>query len=127
MGGGQFGAMGGRMPQQHRQTLDAVAEAIELAGWCADQCIQEANPGMVECIRRCEDVVELGEAALALVPRQSSYGHTILQAFVQAAQACSQECRRHGASHCQECAQVLSGTIQAVQQFTGPMAQGLTR
>ena len=62
--------MGGRLPAQQRDAISDVSQAIAVCGWCADQCIQEANPHMIECIRLCEDVVELGEALLALAPPQ---------------------------------------------------------
>jgi hypothetical protein len=109
----------GRLPQQFRQSLDAVSQAVQVCGWCADQCITTADPSMIECIRTCEDVVELGETLLAITPRSSPFTPTVAQTFVQAAQACAQECGQHGASHCQECASVLEQTIPSVQQLSG--------
>lgn len=102
---------------QHEAAMDYVARAIQVCEWCADQCVQEANPNMRECIQLCEDVSELGETVLALVPRQSRYAPTILQTFDQAARACAQECSQHQAAHCQDCAEVLGQTANAVGQF----------
>lgn len=103
-------------PEQ-REAVHAIARAIQVCEWCADQCIQEADPNMVECIRLCEDVSELGESALTLVPRQSRFAGQQLDAFLQAAQACAAECGRHSHGHCQECAQVLQGTTQSVGSY----------
>ncbi len=108
---------GGTLPQQTRSALHEVAHAVQVCGWCADQCIQTADPNMIECIRLCEDVVELGETVLATAPRSSRYTAQIVQAFQQAAQECAQECGHHQASHCQECASVLPQTISATQQL----------
>lgn len=110
-------ATGTTLPQQHRMILDYVAQAVQVCGFCADQCIQEASPQMIGCIRSCEEVVELGETVMALLPRNSRYATTLLQAFQQAAQDCAQECGQHQHDHCQECATVLNQTIQTIQQY----------
>lgn len=122
----QFGGQPqqGQFPQQYRRPLHSVAQAVQVCGWCADQCIQTADPGMIECIRLCEDVVELGETVLATVPRTSRFSNEVVQTFQQAAQACAQECSRHQASHCQECASVLQQTLSEVQQLTMAGQQG---
>jgi len=111
----------GRLPQQYRQSLDAVAQAIQVCGWCADKCIESSNPNMDECIKLCEDVVEIGETLLALAPRTSRFTAELAQTFERAAQACAQECSMHSDSHCQECATVLPQTTQTVRQLS---AQG---
>jgi len=132
--GGQLGQGGGVGQQmglalqdvetrEQRIAVDDISRAIQVCGWCADQCIQSADPNMIECIRLCEDVAELGEAALALVPRNSRFLQPVLQAFEQAAQACAQECGQHSHAHCQECAQVLPQATQSVQQFVGSWGQ----
>ena len=108
---------GGTLPQQYRAPLASVAEAVEVCGWCADQCIQEADPMMIECIRLCEDVVELGETVLATVPRNSRFSNEIVATFQRAAQACAQECGRHRHAHCQECATVLGETLVTSEQL----------
>ncbi len=119
---GQMGQQGmqsgGTLPQQYRASLASVAQAIAVCGWCADQCIQSADPHMIECIRLCEDVVELGETVLATVPRSSRSTPQIVQAFQQAAQACAQECGQHEDAHCQDCASVLPEAISAASQLT---------
>jgi hypothetical protein len=124
MGGQQMGAqMPGRLSSQQRGAMTSVTQAIEVCEWCADQCIQEADPNMIECIRLCEDVAELGETVLALAPRNSYFTQPLVQTFQQALQACAQECGRHQHAHCQECAQVLSQVSQATQQLAQPPVQ----
>lgn len=114
------------MGHQSQQLADSISRAVEVCGWCADQCIQESNPQMTECIRLCHDVTEIGETALAMVPRSSRFGQSILQTFQQAVQACAQECSQHDRDHCQECARVLGDTIQTLQQGMGaPQGGGM--
>lgn len=114
----------GRLPQQYRQVLHSVAQSVQVCGWCADKCVQTANPNMIECIRMCEDVVELGETLLAIAPRSSQFTADVARTFQQAAQACAQECGKHSESHCQECASVLSQASQSVQQFSAQQQGG---
>jgi len=95
-----------------------VAQSVAVCGWCADQCITMAAPHMAECIRMCEDVVEIGEALLAVAPRSSRYTADLARTFAQAAQACAQECGQHSESHCQECASLLPEAAQSAQQLT---------
>ena len=119
--GGMQSQDAGQLPQQYRQSLDAVAQAVEVCGWCADKCVEEANPNMIECIKLCEDVVEIGETVLALGPRSSRFTAELVQTFERAAQACAQECGQHSHSHCQECATVLPQAAQIARQLS---AQG---
>lgn len=115
------------MGRQSQQLADGIARAVEVCGWCADQCVQESNPQMVECIRLCHDVTEIGETALAMLPRNSQFGQSIVQTLQQAVQACAQECGQHDRGHCQECAQVLGETLQTLQQGAGSGMQAGTQ
>lgn len=122
MGGQPGGQMGGyqlsrRLSPNERAALTSVTEAIEVCEWCADQCVQQGNPDMVECIRLCEDVSELGRTVLALLPRGSHHGQSIMQTFQQALQACANECSRHQQSHCQECSQTLQQVLHETQSL----------
>ncbi len=110
-------------PQQ-QAAIDEISWAIRVCEWCADQCVQHANPNMVECIRLCEDVSELGKTALTLIPRNSRHVQQHLQTLQQALEACAQECGRHQNVHCQECAQILPQAVQSIQQFVGSLQQG---
>lgn len=127
MGGGQQTGMRLQDVQspEERAVLDAVVHSVEVCGFCADRCIQEADPHMIECVRLCEDVVELGETVLALLPRQSRHAQPVLQTFQQAAQACAQECAQHQHAHCQDCAQALGRATSAIQRYLGQGGQGM--
>lgn len=130
----QTGTTGGQQQQQtgitldealtneQRMALEAFAAAIKTCEWCADQCLQE-GPHMMECIRRCRDVVDVASACLRLFSRNSIYQQQLGDAFITAANACAQECAQHSHSHCQECASILQQATNSVQQLTGGMAQ----
>ena len=109
-------------PQQ-RTMVNEITWAIQTCEWCAYQCIQLGNPNMTECIRLCEDVSELGETALTLIPRNSRHTQQLLQFFQQVLHACAQECGQHHHAHCQECAEVLPQAAQSIQQYVESFQQ----
>lgn len=109
-------------PQQ-RTMVNEITWAIQTCEWCAHQCIQLGDPNMAECIRLCEDVSELGETALTLIPRNSRHTQQLLQFFQQVLHACAQECGQHQHAHCQECAQVLPQAAQSIQQYAESIQQ----
>lgn len=114
---------GMRLPQETRTALDSVAQAIQVCAWCADMCTQEADPMMIDCIKLCEDVTELGETVLALAPRNSYFTQDVVRTFQEAAQACARECGQHEHAHCQECATVLEQAAEATRQLAGTGTQ----
>lgn len=101
---------------QDQAAVDTLAWAIQVCEWCADECIQLADPNMTECIRLCRDVSDLGRAALGLMPRRSRHAQQHLQTVLQAVQACAQECGHHQHTHCQECAQALGQAAATIEQ-----------
>ncbi|WP_226023346.1 four-helix bundle copper-binding protein [Halomicrobium salinisoli] len=129
--GGQTSQMGGQGMRfseietpQMREMTQTIHRAAMTCEWCADQCIESADPMMIECIRMCEDVSELAEVAETFVPRQSRFERSVLQTLQQAMQACAQECGRHSEGHCQECAEELHRATDAIQQYLSMGQQG---
>lgn len=107
---------------QDQAAVDTLAWAIQVCEWCADECIQLADPSMIECIRLCNDVSDLGQAALGLMPRRSRHAQQHLQTVLQALDACARECSQHQHAHCQECAQALDQAAESIQQCMGGQA-----
>lgn len=112
---------------EERAVIEGVVQSINACGWCADQCVQLADKNMVECVRLCEDVTEIGEAALVLLSRRSRNTATVLQAFEQAAEACAVECSQHQHEHCQECVEALDYAIDSIQQYLGVGSQQMAQ
>jgi len=115
MQGGQ--TMNETLPDAYWTGLTSVAQAIAVCEFCASQCIHEADPMMLDCIKLCEDVADIGKTVLSVVPTESYNAEPIVEAFQQAVQACAQECGQHQHAHCQECAQVLGQTLETIPQL----------
>ena len=101
----------GQLPQQYRQSLSAVAQAIEVCGWCADKCI-ETGPEMAECARLCNDLADIAELNEKLIARDSINGPEVAETFLRVAQQGMPILQQYQQTpHVQE-------TLQAVEQAT---------
>jgi len=106
-----------------RMTLDVSYQVLRACEWCAERCLDH-GPEMSECVRLCRDTAELAALNAKLIARDSMFGPDIAQTFVEAADACAQECSKHSESHCQECAQVLSQAVQTTESMLASLGQG---
>ena len=100
-----------------RLALEDFTKTAQICEWCADQCIAEVDPMMIECIRLCRDVADLARLNLALLARDSLFGPDAAETFVVAAQACADECAQHQHEHCQECARVCRQAAESTREM----------
>lgn len=123
-GGQQQGvSFGDALTGEMRVALMDFVRSAEVCEWCADQCIAEASPELVECARLCRDVADLALLNVQLLGRQSPFGAGVAEDFVEAAEACAAECAQHPHAHCQECARVLGRAVRS----TGDLLRSVGR
>ena len=133
--GGQQGPPGGQqgggmdikleegLTDEMRVVLHDLVQSATACEWCAERCIDE-GPAMSECLRLCRDVADLATLNVQFLARDSVFGPEAIEVFASAAEACAQECARHGHSHCQECAEVLSRAVQSTRNMLASFGQG---
>ena len=131
-GGQQQGMQGGQgmdvkleeaISEEMRVALHDLVQSATACEWCAERCIDE-GPQMAECIRLCRDVADLATLNVQFIARDSIFGPEAIEVFANAAEACAQECARHGHRHCQECAEVLSRAVQSTRKMLASFGQG---
>ena len=133
-GGGQIGQSGGQggpmdmkleegLTEEMRVVLHDLVQSATATEWCAERCIDE-GPQMAECIRLCRDVGDLATLNVQFISRDSVFGPEAIEVFANAAEACAQECARHGHRHCQECAEVLSRAVQSTRKMLASFGGG---
>lgn len=110
-----------------RLVLHDSVQAKNVCEWCADECIREASPEMVECVRLCRDVADLAELNATFIARGSAFGPEIAEAFAIAAEECARECSRHEHSHCRECARVLERAVDSTWSMLGVLDEQRTQ
>jgi hypothetical protein len=108
---------------QMRVALHDFVQAANVCEWCAERCIDE-GPEMAECIRLCRDVADLASLNAQLLRRDSVFGPEVAAVFMQAAEACAEECARHPHKHCQECASVLPRAARATRSMLASFEGG---
>ena len=79
---------------------------------------------MAECIRLCRDVADLATLNAQFISRDSVFGPAAVEVFADAAEACAQECARHGHRHCQECAEQLTRAVQSTRKMLASFEGG---
>ena len=118
MGGQQIGlTLDDVLTGEMRLALEDFTEVAQVCEWCADQCIAEADPMMVECIRLCRDVADLARLNMALLARDSIFGPEAAETFAMAAKACADECAQHQHAHCQECARICRQAAESTWEM----------
>ncbi|HKJ59624.1 MAG TPA: four-helix bundle copper-binding protein [Halobacteriales archaeon] len=132
-GGQQYGEGAGRQPtdikleegltEEMRVVLHDLIQSATACEWCAERCIDE-GPGMAECIRLCRDVADLATLNAQFISRDSVFGPAAIEVFADAAEACAQECARHGHRHCQECAEQLTRAVQSTRKMLASFEGG---
>ena len=133
-GGGQMGQSGGQggpmdlkleegLTDEMRVVLHDLVQSATTTEWCAERCVDE-GPEMSECLRLCRDVADLATLNVQLISRDSIFGPEAIEVFASAAEACAQECARHGHRHCQECAEVLSRAVQSTRKMLASFGEG---
>jgi len=110
------GSLEQSLPQHLQHALQQFNEAAKVCEWCAERCVGE-GPGMAACLRLCRDVADIASLNARFIARDSPYGTELARLFINAAQACAQECSQHSHPHCQDCARVLGQAIQSTQQL----------
>jgi len=110
------------LTEEMRVVLHDLIQSATACEWCAERCIDE-GPQMAECIRLCRDVADLATLNVQFISRDSVFGPEAIEVFANAAEACAQECARHGHRHCQECAEQLSRAVQSTRKMLASFGQ----
>ncbi|WP_255196158.1 four-helix bundle copper-binding protein [Halorarius litoreus] len=132
-----IGMQSGQQPRQNitleegiteemRVVLHDFVEAANVTEWCSEQCLDE-GPHMAECVRLCRDVADIATLNARLLSRDSAFGPELAELFVNAAEACAQECAQHPNRHCQECAEVLPRAARATRKMLTSLGTGQTQ
>lgn len=97
--------------------LDSLSKCINYCNYCADSCLREDNvKEMADCIRTdwvCASVCSATADVLA-----TNYPAEVLVGYCkEICERCADECRKHTAAHCQECAQACEECARACEDY----------
>ncbi|MFD1094131.1 four-helix bundle copper-binding protein [Salegentibacter chungangensis] len=103
---------------RNEKLIQALCNCINHCNYCADACLDEDNVKMmVDCIRTdrvCAEVCSTLNQVLAT-------GYKDINDLVaycrKICDACAEECRKHDAKHCQDCAKACGECAAACDAF----------
>jgi hypothetical protein len=108
------------------ECLAACFECHETCSACADACLgEETVAPMVACIRLNLDCATIclatGEVLLRQTAPNEQVRHALVQACLDACEACAAECGKHGEkmAHCKVCAESCRRCAEACRKLTG--------
>lgn len=85
---------------------------------CSTACLDEPNPGeMLRCIKLDLDCAAMCEVTSAALARGSERAGWFANACAELCKACGQECEKHQAGHCQQCAEACFGAVSPLKEL----------
>lgn len=92
--------------------VEAMLDCAQTCSACADACVAETDPKLVQCIRMTLDCADVCQAAGAVATRRTGSNATVVLGLLMLAEAlardCAAECDVHAGDHdhCRLCAEV---------------------
>lgn len=110
--------------------IEARFDCAQVCTACADACLGEKNPDMMNwCIRLDLDCADICDATGRIVSRQTATEprmiRAALQACAEACRLCGDECDthgQHGMEHCRICAEACGRCEHACNDLMGRFA-----
>lgn len=99
----------------HEELKKKLAACIVACQNCSDACLDETDmlPKMVECIRLDRDCAEMCQTTLNFISRNSNYAAEMISMCEKLCKACGDECGKHEAQHCKDCAKACKECEEA--------------
>ena len=103
---------------RNEKLISALGNCINHCNYCADACLDEDDvKKMVDCIRTdkvCAEVCSTLNQVLA-----TSYKDVkgLVEYCKKVCQACADECGKHEAQHCKDCAKACKECVSACEAY----------
>lgn len=103
----------------HQNILEALARCVAACEHCSTACLGEDDVKMmVPCIRLDRDCADICRLTAAFIARGSDHATHVLRECIEICQKCHDECARHPAPHCQECAAACQACVEACKTYS---------
>ena len=97
-----------------KQLIDTLNDCLVKCTACAQDCANQANADLTECIKFCSDCADLCQACVSLLARGSKFSPELCRTCADACDQCAQECERTGMT---ECAEACRKAAEACRQM----------
>lgn len=98
--------------------IHALGNCINHCNYCADACLDEENvKEMTTCIRTDRVCAEVCSALNQVLATGYSDVNDLVKYCMKVCSACADECGKHDANHCQNCADACRKCADACKTF----------
>lgn len=103
----------------NKELLQTLARCAATCEMCADACLDEDNVKMmVKCIKLDRDCAKICTLTASFIASNSSHAKHVIKECEEICRLCSEECGKHDAGHCQECAKACKECAEACNNFS---------
>lgn len=98
--------------------IHALGNCINHCNFCADSCLDEDDvKKMVDCIRTDKVCAEVCSALSQVLATSYSDVRGLVQYCKKVCEACADECGKHEAQHCKDCAKACQECVKACEAY----------
>ena len=103
---------------RNRELISALGNCINHCNYCADACLGEEDvKKMIDCIRTDRVCAEVCSSLSQILATNYKNVQGLVDYCQEICQACADECGKHEAKHCQDCAKACRECAEACKQF----------
>ncbi|MCP9199694.1 four-helix bundle copper-binding protein [Gramella sp. GC03-9] len=103
---------------RNEKLISALGNCINHCNYCADACLDEDHvKKMVDCIRLDRVCAEVCSALNQVLAIDYKDVRGLVEYCKKVCQACADECGKHDAKHCKDCAVACKQCVKACETF----------
>lgn len=103
---------------RNEKLIKALGNCINHCNYCADACLDEENVKMMkDCIRTDKVCAEVCSALNQVLATNYKDVKGLVEYCKKVCQACADECGKHDAQHCKDCAKACKECVSACEAF----------
>ncbi|GAB7095427.1 hypothetical protein JCM30237_25800 [Halolamina litorea] len=105
-------AFADHLTDEARECLDDCIDVSQVAAWSADRCLEQ-GPQYAQCARLCNDVSHLGSVAAQFMSKDAITLPTVLEAYIDTAEAAVDELSKFDTTHTNEAEMVIQRSLDS--------------
>lgn len=103
---------------RHEKLIHAIGNCINHCNYCADACMDEDDVKMmVKCIRLDRVCAEVCSTLSQILAVNFYEERDMVKYCIKVCNMCADECEKHDAQHCQDCAVACRNCVSECEAF----------
>lgn len=105
-------AFADHLTEEGRECLDDCIDVSQVAGWCADRCIEQ-GPQYAQCSRLCNEAATLGAVSAQFLAKDAISLPAVIEAYIETAEQAVEELSQFDTVHTNEAKMVIDRSIES--------------